>query len=52
VNEWEHKLIAAICARAAECWAEGSVRLAERWFGAAVEEVGDNEYTDNEDAAR
>jgi hypothetical protein len=53
VSDYQHKLITAICARAAECWAGGNVSLAQSWFGSAVLEVGDNEYVDtDEDATR
>jgi hypothetical protein len=53
VTDYQHKLITAICARAAECWAGGNVSLADGWFSAAVLEVGDQEFLDtDEDATR
>jgi hypothetical protein len=48
----EHALVLATCSLAAETWAAGNVRLAEQCFGAAVEEVGDQEFVDTDEATR
>jgi hypothetical protein len=52
ISDSHNALIRSICEHAADQWAKGSVRLAEQWFGAAVEEVGDSEFVDTDEATR
>lgn len=39
-------LIVAMCARAAECWAAGEERYAERWIAAALECLAGRDFVD------
>jgi hypothetical protein len=48
VNRAEVNLVRAMCDRAAQVWADGNEDTAMKWFAAAVAEVGDQDFVDDE----